>query len=85
MCIRDRIGLDLPQDRFTWSEVYLSRSGDPIWFLVGSVSAEEVAQMRLGDEGQACWVMPAAAFLEDPEAIPHLRDKLQLYLDLQRE
>jgi len=56
------------------------------WFFVAHVTSEDVAHMRLGDEGQAWQMMPLAQFLADPQVIGFQKQWVADYLaDVGRE
>ena len=57
-----------------------TKPGTPAWFFVGQVTADQIAKMRLGDEGQDCRLMPVAQFLSDPQAIGFQKQWLADYL-----
>jgi len=56
------------------------RPGTPSWFFVGQMTADQVATLQLGDEGQECRLMPVAQFLADPQAIGFQKQWLADYL-----
>lgn len=46
------------------------------WFLIGAITAAEIAAIRFGDEGEEWRMMPAAAFIACDDAVPALRERL---------
>ena len=46
-------------------------------FFLASLTAAEIAQVRLGDEGQRWQTMPIAGFLAHERAVPFLKDRLR--------
>lgn len=80
--IREEIGLSLPRERFRWARAYAVEDGaDPVWFLTARIDVSETKGLRLSDEGQACWMMPVAAFRTNPQVVPSLRARLGDYVD----
>lgn len=74
--IEEEIGLRLPRERLGWSRRYVGDKG-PTWFFAVSLHREEPASMRLGDEGQALWMMPVGDYLGASDAIPVLQSRLR--------
>lgn len=79
---QEEFGLSLAPDRIHWCRSYPSISVEGLvsYFLAAQVSAEEVAAIRFGDEGQYWKMMSFAAFLAHPEATPHLQARFADYL-----
>lgn len=50
------------------------------WFMVGAITAAEVAAIRFGDEGEEWQMMPAIEFIACDEAVPALRERLADHL-----
>lgn len=82
--IQEEIGLDVTADQFRVARPYRASSGAVTWFLVAGITREQATGLRLGDEGQACWMMDVQGFLADPEAITSLQDRLRRYLASER-
>lgn len=78
--IREEVGLALAPGRLVWARSYPREDGRADWFFAGVITGVEAAALRLGDEGQACWMMPVPAYLESAEAIPHQQARLRDYL-----
>lgn len=75
--IQEEVGLDLSPERFHWAKRHVTeRSRRATWFLSAELSASEAAAVRLGDEGQACWLMPVNHFATHPKAVTHLRARV---------
>lgn len=72
----EEIGLRIDASRIIWSRRF-EGSSLPSWLLAARISAEEAASMRLGDEGQACWMMEVDAYLAADDAIPHQQDRVR--------
>jgi 8-oxo-dGTP diphosphatase len=80
--LHEEFGLRLPVSRLTW-RVVLPATLYPeqrSFFFAGSVTADEVASIRFGDEGQGWALMPVDAFLTHPKAIPDLQHRVRLAL-----
>lgn len=54
-----------------------SRPGRLAWVFRAELTNAEVAAVRLGDEGQELRLMPLAAYLAHPRAIPHFREMVR--------
>ena len=52
----------------------------PSHFFAGRITPAEIAAIPFGDEGQHWHMMPIAAFLTDPRAIPELQRRTRLAL-----
>jgi len=77
----EEIGLNISLDRLTWARLFPNSSGSlPGWFLVARLRPEEPNMMRLGSEGQDCWMMPSEQFLTSAETIPFLSERLGIAL-----
>lgn len=50
------------------------------YFCVATLTDEDVAAIRFGDEGQRWAMMPIQAYLDHPSAIPELKAQLRAYL-----
>lgn len=78
--LQEEFGLILSPSRLEGRSFPSGQGGHVAWFFRGKVSAAEIAAIRFGDEGQ-CWqMMPIAAFLSHPKAVPHFKDRLRLAL-----
>ncbi|SDM43871.1 8-oxo-dGTP diphosphatase [Methylobacterium phyllostachyos] len=78
----EEFGLVIDPGRIVWLGRYPSWSGGaaPSYFLAAPVTAAETAGIRFGTEGSGWMLMPATDFVAHPEAVPHLRDRLEDYL-----
>jgi 8-oxo-dGTP diphosphatase len=50
-------------------------------FMVGHVTADQIASIRFGSEGQRWQMMPVEAFLSHPQAVSSLKTRLAQYLN----
>ena len=73
---REEIGLRIEASRIIWSRRF-DGSSLPSWLFSARISGKEAASMRLGDEGQACWMMEIDAYLAADDAIPHQQDRVR--------
>ena len=78
----EEFGLHLATDRLIWKRRYVSATdpGDAAYFFVAPVSADEIAGVRFGDEGQYWQMMGFAEFLGHPQAVPALQARFAAYL-----
>ena len=73
--VEEEFGLTLPPDRLIWRRVWPSilHPARPSVFFAGRITRAEIAAIRFGCEGQ-CWqMMPVAAFLAHPQAVPEMQ------------
>lgn len=75
----EEIGLSIALARFHWGRAFEGQYG-PSWLLAADITAGEARSLKLGDEGQACWMMGIADYLASDAAIPHQQARLQDYL-----
>ncbi|TMV78528.1 NUDIX domain-containing protein [Thioclava sp. BHET1] len=77
--IEEELTLRLPPERLRggWWHPSSMAPGLMGVFFLASLSAREIAQVRLGDEGQGWQMMPIAAFLAHERAVPFLKDRLR--------
>lgn len=80
--VAEELGLSLSPDRLVWRRRFASTldPGRVGWFFAGHLKADEVAQVRFGDEGQGWQLMPVAGFLAHPKAVGFLQERLSLCL-----
>jgi 8-oxo-dGTP diphosphatase len=76
--LEEEFGLRLGEDRLVWRHVFPSwhRAGGRAVFFGGRITAEEVAAVRFGPEGQRWEMMEMAVFLGHPMAVPYLKERL---------
>jgi 8-oxo-dGTP diphosphatase len=73
----EEIGLKLARSRILWKRRF-DGAVQPSWLLVARITSSEADRMRLGDEGQACWMMDLDAYLAADDAIPHQQDRVAI-------
>ena len=71
-------GLRLSPERLEWRRVWPSMmdAARLSVFYVGRIEVAEIAAIRFGDEGQSWQMMPVAAFLAHPLAVPELQRRV---------
>lgn len=69
----EEIGIEIDPGRYCYRE-FKADSERRVWFLVARITEEEANSLKLGDEGQACWMMDLGQYLAAPDAIPHQQD-----------
>ncbi|MEM9344621.1 MAG: NUDIX hydrolase [Pseudomonadota bacterium] len=72
--VREETGLALEAHRLSWCREYL-RGPLRQWMFRADITPAEAASLRLGDEGQALWLMEVADFLAAEDAIAHMKDR----------
>jgi 8-oxo-dGTP diphosphatase len=79
----EEFGLVIAPADFDYIKPYPNwRGGDsiPALFYVTCITLEDKQNIRFGDEGQYWQLMPAQAFVDCGDAVPHLQDQLREYL-----
>ncbi|KAF1066313.1 MAG: hypothetical protein GAK45_01958 [Pseudomonas citronellolis] len=78
----EEFAVRLAPSRIRWQRRYPATHGPApwAWFLVARLSEEEFAGIRFGDEGQYWRLMSVTQYLEEPQAVPYLQDRLRDYL-----
>ena len=72
----EETGLEIATPRFRDARPYTTGAVTN-WFMTAAITEEETRALRLGDEGQAVWMMEIAAFLDAPDAIGLLKTRLR--------
>ena len=80
--LHEEFGLRLPPARLEWQRIFPSMMDEtrPSHFFAGRITAMEIAAIIFGDEGQHWQMMPIAALLTHPEAIPELQRRTRTAL-----
>jgi 8-oxo-dGTP diphosphatase len=73
--------LTLSPDRIIWINSYPGHSngGLPNYFMVGTVTSQEIDSIVFGNEGERWSTMKIEAFLNHDQAVPHLQYRLNDY------
>lgn len=76
--LEEEFGLALPVHRLVWRRVFpsITNATRASVFFAGRLSADEVAAIRFGDEGQGWKLMPVAAFLSHDSAVPEMQRRV---------
>lgn len=79
----EEFGITIDPARIAWRRVYQSWSnpGSTSHFMAAEISADEIAQIVFGNEGQRWQMMPIAEYLTRERCVPHLRDRLRDFVD----
>ncbi|MEM6889022.1 MAG: NUDIX hydrolase [Pseudomonadota bacterium] len=75
----EELSLEIPPASVVWGHPFREGARRQ-WFFAARVPDSTLASVRLGNEGQCFEIMQTAAFLTHPKAIPHLRDRLKVFL-----
>jgi 8-oxo-dGTP diphosphatase len=80
--VKEEFGLQIHAGRVKALTRYTSHvpGGLDTYFCVAEVDANEIRQVKFGEEGQ-CWsLMPITEFIAHEQAIPHLQQRLRALL-----
>ncbi|WP_245999164.1 NUDIX hydrolase [Paracoccus methylarcula] len=81
--LREEFGIDLPPKRLTGHRFPSHQDpGIQSWLFHGSLTGDEIAEIRFGDEGQEWRMMALGEFLSHPFAVPHFKDWIRRVIDL---
>ena len=78
--LREEFGLLLPPDRLLWHSTFpaMTDASRLSYFFAGRISADELAAIRFGDEGQFWQMMDLGTFCAHPQGIPILQERATL-------
>lgn len=76
----EEVGLRLDPAQLVYRRTYLRPHGLVVFF-AAHLPAKAAQDVVFGDEGQGWMLMSPEAFAAHPEAVPHFRQQLRLYLD----
>jgi 8-oxo-dGTP diphosphatase len=78
----EELGLALPEAALTWGRAFPRWDGTAAedWLFVTRDDRLDLGRVRFGDEGQRWEAMPVSEFLAGPGTIPHLAERLRIYL-----
>lgn len=77
--VAEETGLRLGPERVLWGRSWPD-APLPNWLVAAMIGVEDAAALRLGDEGQAVWIMEIATYLAAPDAIPHQQARVRAAL-----
>jgi 8-oxo-dGTP diphosphatase len=75
----EELGVQIEPSAVVWGKRFDSELGDK-WFFAVHLLAEFAKRIQLGDEGQRWTLMSVQDYLEHPQTISHLGDRLRVYL-----
>ncbi|MHA7847742.1 NUDIX hydrolase [Serratia sp. D1N4] len=78
----EEFGIRLPARQILWQQRYagIYPGYPPTWFMIGEITLGQIAAIRFGEEGQRWQMMPVSEFVQHPQGIAHLRQRLADYL-----
>ena len=84
--LHEEFGLRLPAEALCWRRKNPpSLPGqDATWFFAAEMPTLKPADITFGDEGQTWRLMPVRMFLMHPKTVPHLAERLAIYLEHKR-
>ncbi|MEO9469756.1 NUDIX hydrolase [Parasphingorhabdus sp.] len=80
---REEFGITLEPGALKLAEEYENwrGSGAGALFYVGALSSAQVEAIDFGDEGQHWSLMPVSEFVASEEAVPHLKQRVQIWME----
>lgn len=80
--VTEEFGFMLAEDQVRWQRVFpaMHDSSQKAYFMVGTLSPENVNQIQFGDEGQQWKFMSPESFLASDNVVPKLKTRLSAYL-----
>ena len=81
--IQEEFGITLAREHFIWEKEYPAMH-DPkqrAYFMVATIDDKEVKNIKFGEEGQRWEFMDIKTFFDNNEVVPHLKGRLQDYLN----
>ncbi|THJ33503.1 NUDIX domain-containing protein [Lampropedia aestuarii] len=78
--VREEFGIALQAHCVRYTRAYFAGRRSASYFMVGSLTQGQAADIVFGDEGQQWAWMSVQAFLSHPQVVPHLQARLQDYL-----
>ena len=79
--LAEELSIAVDPARVVWSLEEIRSDGTPTWFFVAFWDDLDLAEVKLGDEGQAWGTMTPATYMSHPKAIPSLVRRLGLWLE----
>ncbi len=74
--IDEELGLNIQSNNIVWEKKYSKAVGLASHFFAAPISREQIADIRLGDEGQRWELMPADRFCTRDDAVPHFQPRV---------
>ena len=78
--VDEELGTALNPAHIIWAKTYTKATGLASYFFAAPISAEQIAQIVLGDEGQRWALMPFDRFCTRADAVPHFRPRVAEFL-----
>ncbi|AHG21744.1 DNA mismatch repair protein MutT [Chania multitudinisentens RB-25] len=80
---QEEFGIGVSAHQVLWQQRYagIQPGYPPTWFMVGEITPAQIAAIRFGAEGQRWQMMPVGEFIQHPQGITHLRQRLAGYLE----
>lgn len=81
--VEEEFGLTLGPTHMLWRGVFPAMlwPDRPALFFVGRITADEVAAIHFGDEGQTWQVMPVSDWLGHDRAVPEMQNRTRVELE----
>ncbi len=76
---REEFGLGVPVSHLRWGRASTNSIGRTVWFFVGHLPAGAAKEVVFGVEGVGWDLMPEAAFVAHPKAVPQFKQRLRDY------
>lgn len=78
--VDEELGIALNPASIIWEKTYAKATGFASHFFAAPISAEQIDQIVLGDEGQRWVLMPFDRFCTRADAVPHFRPRVAEFL-----
>lgn len=80
---REEFGISIDAQSLQFAESYENwrGAGPGALFFTGQLTSGQIGAIRFGDEGQGWHLMPVSDFLENPDVVPHLQQRLRGWLN----
>lgn len=72
----EEIGIRIEPSRVVWMRRYPG-THMATWLVLARITPEEAGSLKLGDEGQACWMMELRDYLSAKDAIPRQQARVR--------
>lgn len=77
----EEFGIRIPATQVHEMQTHNSATRNSLstYFFIGTITEDQIAAIRFGDEGQFWKLMKTDTFLVHPKAVPHLQDRLKKF------
>lgn len=81
--VKEELGIALTEDQILWQKEYPAMHNPRLraYFFVTRINKEQHDSIRFGTEGQRWELVSVSEFMSRDDAVPHLKTRLQDYLD----